>query len=45
LSPVPLAALRDPFDRFIVATAAQMRLPLVTTDRAIAAAGAVETIW
>jgi PIN domain nuclease of toxin-antitoxin system len=26
---VPLAALRDPFDRFILATASQLRLPLV----------------
>ncbi|MDQ2707464.1 MAG: PIN domain-containing protein [Actinomycetota bacterium] len=42
---VPLKALPDPFDRFIMATAAQLRLPLVNADRAIAASGAVEVIW
>ena len=36
---VPLAELADPFDRFILATAAQLRLPLVTADRAMSAAG------
>ena len=42
---VPLADLRDPFDRFIVATAAAMRLPLVSADQAIARTGLVEIIW
>jgi PIN domain nuclease of toxin-antitoxin system len=42
---VPLAALRDPFDRFILATASQLRLPLVTKDEAITATGAVEIVW
>ena len=42
---VPLAALSDPFDRFILATAAQLRLPLVTADREITASKAVEVIW
>ena len=42
---VPLAAVKDPFDRFILATAAQLRLPLVTADDAITASGAVEVIW
>ena len=42
---VPLAELRDPFDRMIVATAAQLRLPLVTADHAITRTGLVEIIW
>lgn len=42
---VPHANLGDPFDRFILATAAQLRLPLVTADRAITATKAVEVIW
>lgn len=41
----PLEALPDPWDRLIVSTAAQLQLPLVTKDRAITAAGVVETIW
>lgn len=41
---VPLAELADPFDRFIVATAAQLGLPLVTADRAILRTGAVPVI-
>ena len=42
---VPLNDLRDPFDRFILATAAQLGVPLVTADQAISKAGTVETIW
>jgi PIN domain nuclease of toxin-antitoxin system len=42
---VPEDALPDPFDRFILATAAQLRLPLVSKDRAITEAGVVEVIW
>jgi PIN domain nuclease of toxin-antitoxin system len=42
---VPLADLRDPFDRFILATAIQLRVPLITADHAITAAGAVDVIW
>jgi PIN domain nuclease of toxin-antitoxin system len=42
---VPLSELADPFDRFILATAAQLRLPLVTADRAISAAQVVEIVW
>jgi PIN domain nuclease of toxin-antitoxin system len=42
---VPLAAVKDPFDRFILATAAQLRLPLVTADDAVTASAAVEVIW
>ncbi|MGH3827690.1 MAG: type II toxin-antitoxin system VapC family toxin [Pseudonocardiaceae bacterium] len=41
---VPLAELADPFDRFILATAAQLCLPLVTADRAISKTGAVSVI-
>ena len=37
--------LRDPWDRFIVATALAFDLPLVTSDRRIQSAGLVETIW
>ena len=42
---VPLAELADPFDRFILATAAQPRLPLVTADRAMSNARFVPIIW
>ncbi len=35
----------DPFDRVIVATARQHKLPLLTCDRAITASGLVEVIW
>lgn len=42
---VPLEALRDPFDRFILATALQLTAPLVTADRAIATTGAAEIVW
>jgi PIN domain nuclease of toxin-antitoxin system len=37
--------IRDPADRLIVATALQMRVPLVTKDHKILAAGVVPTIW
>jgi PIN domain nuclease of toxin-antitoxin system len=42
-----LAALRDPWDRLITATAMEQAAPLVTKDRAITAVaetGAVEVI-
>ncbi|GEL18358.1 PIN domain-containing protein [Pseudonocardia asaccharolytica] len=42
---VLLDKLPDPFDRFILATAAQLRTPLVTADRAISSAGVVPVIW
>lgn len=42
---IPHKQLPDPFDRFIVATAVQLHLPLVTADRAIKATGVVEVIW
>lgn len=35
----------DPFDRIIVATARQRKLPILTRDRAITESGLVETIW
>lgn len=37
--------LADPWDRFIVATAAALEVPLVTRDRAIINAALVQTIW
>jgi PIN domain nuclease of toxin-antitoxin system len=41
---VPLIELADPFDRSILATAAQLRLPLVTADRALSKTGVVPVI-
>lgn len=43
-----LAALRDPWDRLITATAIDLGVPLVSKDRAITAVaetGAVQVIW
>jgi PIN domain nuclease of toxin-antitoxin system len=37
--------MRDPIDRVIVATAVHHRLPLITKDEKIRAAGVVQTIW
>lgn len=37
--------LADPWDRFIVATAVVLGIPLVTRDAAIADSGLVETVW
>lgn len=42
---VPLDDLKDPFDRFVLATAVQLRIPLVTTDREIAKTRMVDIIW
>ena len=42
---VPLNDLRDPFDRFILATALQLGIPLVSADRAIANTKTAEIIW
>lgn len=39
------AVLRDPWDRFIVATARALQLPLVTRDDGIQGCELVETIW
>jgi PIN domain nuclease of toxin-antitoxin system len=41
---VPLIDLADPFDRFILATAAQLGIPLVTVDRAMSKTGVVPVI-
>ena len=41
---VPLIELADPFDRFILATAAQLCLPLVTADRAMSKTGIVPVV-
>lgn len=42
---IPRDLLADPWDRFIVATAAKLALPLVTRDERIRSASLVETIW
>lgn len=42
---IPRSVLTDPWDRFIVATAKTLALPLVTRDGAIREADLVETIW
>ena len=42
---IPRDALRDPWDRFISATAMALELPLVTRDRKITELDLVETIW
>lgn len=41
----PLHDLRDPFDRFILATAVQLGIPLVTADRAISNTKTAKIIW
>lgn len=42
---IPRSVLRDPWDRFIVATAHALEAPLVTRDAAIQKAQLVQTIW
>ncbi len=42
---IPREVLSDPWDRFIVATARVMAIPLVTRDEAIQTAGLVTTVW
>lgn len=42
---IPRSVLSDPWDRFIVATAQVLSVPLVTRDGAIRDAALVETIW
>jgi PIN domain nuclease of toxin-antitoxin system len=37
--------LKDPWDRFIVATAQTLHVPLVTKDAPIQRSGLIETIW
>jgi PIN domain nuclease of toxin-antitoxin system len=40
-----LQAVRDPFDRLVVAAARANHVPLVTADAAIHASALVDTIW
>jgi PIN domain nuclease of toxin-antitoxin system len=42
---IPQETLRDPWDRFIVATSVALQVPLVTRDGAIHDSALVETIW
>ena len=42
---IPRELVHDPWDRFIVATARSLAVPLVTRDEAIEQAQLVETIW
>ena len=42
---IPRDVLSDPWDRFIVATARALDMPLVTRDERIRAGRLVETIW
>jgi len=42
---IPRDVLTDPWDRFIVATAKALDVPLVTRDQAIRDSGLVPTIW
>jgi PIN domain nuclease of toxin-antitoxin system len=42
---IPRDVLSDPWDRFIVATAKVLDVPLVTRDQAIRDSGLVPTIW
>ncbi len=42
---IPRTVLTDPWDRFIVATAKALALPLVTRDGAIRESNLVETVW
>jgi PIN domain nuclease of toxin-antitoxin system len=42
---IPRSLLTDPWDRFIVATAKALAVPLVTRDERIRSANLVETIW
>ena len=45
LESVSLAAIRDPADRAIVATARQLRCPLVTADELIRDGDLVDMVW
>ena len=42
---IPRDVIADPWDRFIVATAKVLDVPLVTRDQAIRDSGLVPTIW
>jgi PIN domain nuclease of toxin-antitoxin system len=45
LESVSLAAIRDPADRVIVATARQLRCPLITADALISEGNLTDTVW
>ena len=45
LESVSLAAIRDPADRAIVATARQLRCPLISADELIRDGEWVDTVW
>ena len=45
LESVSLAAIRDPADRAIVATARQLRCPLITADELVRDGEWVDTVW
>jgi PIN domain nuclease of toxin-antitoxin system len=45
LESVSIAAMRDPADRAIVATARQLRCPLITGDELIRDGDWVDTVW
>ena len=45
LESVSLAAIRDPADRAIVATARQLRCPLITADELIRDGDWVDSVW
>ncbi len=45
LESVSLGAIRDPADRAIVATARQLRCPLITADELIRDGDWVDTVW
>jgi PIN domain nuclease of toxin-antitoxin system len=45
LESVGLAAIRDPADRVIVATARNLRRPLITADEIIQDGNWVDTVW
>ena len=45
LESVSLTAIRDPADRAIVATARQLRCPLITADELIRDGEWVDTVW
>jgi PIN domain nuclease of toxin-antitoxin system len=42
---IPRDVLGDPWDRFILATACALALPLITRDGRIRETGLVETVW
>lgn len=45
LESISLAAIRDPADRVIVATARHLRCPLITADELIQDGDWVDTVW